>query len=664
MRQSRGGANASGNSRLAMVPAWSADAREGVRTIPSMQDWNFDFLRRQIVGIDSSFDTPFGRRLMVYCDYTASGRCLVFVERYLQTLQRSYANTHTEDDVTGRSMSRLLHEAEAMIKRAVNAGPQGRIVACGTGATGAIDKLQQILGIALAPATRRTLGEELRQFLGDERFEEFREFQRAHQPVVFVGPYEHHSNEVTWRQGLATVVEVNLASDGGMDLAHLESLLGDPQYRDRLRIGSFSAASNVTGMRTPVPEVARLLHRHGAYACFDYAASGPYAEIDMNPPRDAGGDDPSIDAVFLSPHKFLGGPGSSGVLVFNERLYPRDLPPSVAGGGTVDYVSPLDQDFIADIEEREKAGTPGVLQTLKAALALDLKRCIGAGRIEAREHELVARALGRWGAHPRIEVLGNPDPARRIGIVSFNLLDPRGRYLHPKFVTVLLNDLFGIQSRAGCSCAGPYGHRLLGIDQPTSELYRDWVRKGFQGIKPGWCRVGLPLRDGRRRVRVRDGRGGVRRGARAPLPAAVCVRRGDGCVEPPRVPRHGRGAVAGGRARRGRLRRDGAARGGAGSRIYAGLPRRGTSLGRTTGRARPGSRAREHGAIRRTTVLQRRLTGFPSIARRDAGRRDARVAGEHLQPFSSPPHLTDTTDAAPTRRPRVEEGVSWKSQRC
>ena len=179
-----------------------------------MHDWSFDFLRRQIVGIDSAFDTPFGRRLMVYCDYTASGRCLIFVERYLQTLQRSYANTHTEDDVTGRSMSRLLHEAEAMIKRAVNAGPGGRIVACGTGATGAIDKLQQILGVALAPATRKVLGDELRQFLGDEKFEAFRGFQQAHQPVVFVGPYEHHSNEVTWRQGLATVVEVNLAADG------------------------------------------------------------------------------------------------------------------------------------------------------------------------------------------------------------------------------------------------------------------------------------------------------------------------------------------------------------------------------------------------------------------------------------------------------------------
>ncbi|HVN41290.1 MAG TPA: aminotransferase class V-fold PLP-dependent enzyme [Steroidobacteraceae bacterium] len=456
-----------------------------------MTTWSFDFLRAQIVGIDSGFDTPFGRRLMVYCDYTASGRCLAFVERYLQSLQRVYANTHTEDDLTGRSMSRLLHAAESTIKDAVNAGPAGRIVACGTGATGAIDKLQQIVGVALAPATRKIVSEELRAFFGDAQFEAFRRYQQTRQPVVFVGPYEHHSNEVTWRQGLATVVEVNLASDGGVDLAHLEQLLKDPAYLGRLRIGSFSAASNVTGMRSPVTEIARLLHAHGAYACFDFAASAPYVDIDMNPAPHPEGGDASLDAVFLSPHKFLGGPGSSGVLVFNERLYPRELPPSVGGGGTVDYVSPIDQDFIQDVEAREKAGTPGVLQTLKAALAIDLKRRIGSRRIEAREQELLRLAMTRWQANDRLELLGNPDPARRIGIVSFNVRDPRGRYLHPKFVTVLLNDLFGIQSRAGCSCAGPYGHRLLGIDESTSELYRDWVRKGFQGIKPGWCRIGF-----------------------------------------------------------------------------------------------------------------------------------------------------------------------------
>jgi len=451
----------------------------------------FNYLRQQIVGIDSAFETPFGKRLMVYCDYTASGRCLMFVEKYLQSLQRIYANTHTEDDLTGRSMTQLLHEAERLIKKAVNAGPQGRIVACGTGATGAIDKFQQIVGVALPPATRDTLLNEMREFMGEEQLEAFRAHQRARQPVVFVGPYEHHSNEVSWRQGLATVVEVNLAADGGIDMDHLESLLKDPAYLDRPRIGSFSAASNVTGMRSPIRQISRLLHHHNALACFDFAASGPYVDIDMNPDPGTEGGDPSIDAVFISPHKFLGGPGSSGVLVFNERIYHKELPPSVGGGGTVDYVSPVDQDFVKDIEEREKAGTPGVLQTLKAALAFEVKANAGVERIEKREAQLLERAARRWQDNERIEIMGNLDMKRRIGIVSFNLRDPNGLYLHPKLVTVLLNDLFGIQSRAGCSCAGPYGHRLLGIDLETSEQYRDWVRKGYHGIKPGWCRVGF-----------------------------------------------------------------------------------------------------------------------------------------------------------------------------
>lgn len=451
------------------------------------RDLTFEYLRQQIVGIDSSFDTPFGKRLMVYCDYTASGRCLAFVERYLQGLQRIYANTHTEDDRTGRSMTQLLNEAESTIKHAVNAGPDGRLIACGTGATGAIDKLQQILGVAIPPVTRDNVRKDIRAYCGDEQLEVFEKLQRERQAVVFVGPYEHHSNEVSWRQGLATVVEVRMADDGAVDLAHLEALLQDPHYRGRLRIGSFSAASNVTGMRSPVPEIARLLHRHDALACFDYAASAPYVEIDMNP------QDPeaSLDAVFISPHKFLGGPGSSGVLVFNERLYRKDLPPSVGGGGTVEYVSPTDQDFVEDVEEREKAGTPGVLQTLKAALAFEVKRAVSPERIGAREAELLARALKRWEENDRIEILGNADPDRRVAIVSFNVRDPSGLYLHPKLVTVLLNDLFGIQSRAGCSCAGPYGHRLLGIDLETSEQYRDWVRKGYEGIKPGWCRIGF-----------------------------------------------------------------------------------------------------------------------------------------------------------------------------
>mgnify|MGYP001821851854 FL=1 len=210
----------------------------------------------------------------------------------------------------------------------------------------------------------------------------------------------------------------------------------------------------------------------------------------MNP-EPQGDEDPSIDAIFISPHKFLGGPGSSGVLVFNERIYHRDLPPSMSAGGTVDYVGPDDQDFISRIEEREKAGTPGVLQTLKAGLVFEVKDRVGVDVIEQREHELTSRALASWGDNDNIEILGNPDAARRVGIISFNVRDSSGHYLHHKFVTALLNDLFGIQSRAGCSCAGPYGHRLLNIDLDTSERYRNVVQQGHCGMKPGWCRVGL-----------------------------------------------------------------------------------------------------------------------------------------------------------------------------
>lgn len=448
------------------------------------------YLRQQIVGVDSTFETPFGERLMSYCDYTASGRCLKFVEEYLQSLQRVYANTHTEDDITGRSMSQLLHEAEESIKRSVNAGPHGRIIACGTGATGAIDKLQQLLGVALPPATRKNICDMLAKSDSKVSCKDIEDVFETSQPVVFIGPYEHHSNEISWRESLATTVEVNMDASGNIDLAHLETLLQDPAYQNRIRIGSFSAASNVTGMRSDVRRIASLLHAHDAIACFDFAACAPYVEIDMNP-EPVGDEDPSIDAIFISPHKFLGGPGSSGVLIFNERIYHRELPPSVSAGGTVDYVGLHGQDFISNIEEREKAGTPGVLQTLKAGLVFQIKDRVGVDFIARREHELTARAFSKWNTDDAIEILGNPDPAQRVGIVSFNIKSSNGSYLHHKFVTALLNDLFGIQSRAGCSCAGPYGHRLLNIDHDTSERYREVVQHGYCGIKPGWCRVGL-----------------------------------------------------------------------------------------------------------------------------------------------------------------------------
>ncbi|MDZ4729659.1 MAG: aminotransferase class V-fold PLP-dependent enzyme [Xanthomonadales bacterium] len=285
------------------------------------------------MGADTLVSTPFGQRIMGYADYTASGRCLFLVERYMQNLQRIYANSHTEDDISGRSMTHLLEEAEAVIKRSVNAGSHGRIVPVGSGATGAIDKFQQIIGVMLPPATRQRLDDLLGRALGEADRLTFDTFVRCHQPVVFDGPYEHHSNEVSWRQGLASVIDVPLDREGCTDLCALEALLKDPAYQGRMRIGSFSAASNVTGMRSQVHEIAALLHRYDTLACFDFAASAPYVEIDMNPPLGKCPGDAALDAVFISPHKFLGGPGSSGVLVFNERLYHDELPPTVAAGG-------------------------------------------------------------------------------------------------------------------------------------------------------------------------------------------------------------------------------------------------------------------------------------------------------------------------------------------
>ncbi len=449
---------------------------------------DIDRLREEILGCDFRFRTPFGERRMVYADYTASGRGVRFIEDHLVRIQESYANTHTEDDVTGRSTTRMLHHAEDVIKRSVNGDADTRIIAVGTGATGAIKRLQEILGVYIPPATRAFLEREGRvqaETTGVDAFGSFMAHIRLCRPVVFVGPYEHHSNEVSWRESLAEVVEIGLAPDGGLDMVDLDRKAGDPRYEGRFKIGSLSAASNVTGMRTPVYDAARILHRHGALACFDFAACAPYVTIDMNRDSEA-----YFDAVFFSPHKFLGGPGTSGLLLFNRRIYRDDLPPTFASGGTVDYVGPDDQDYTADIETREKPGTPGTLQLLKAMLAIELKEAIGQDVIEGRERDLTRRMMERLLRHPGIEVLGNPDPDRRIGIVSFNLRH-KDRYLHPKLVTRLLNDLFGIQSRAGCSCAGPYGHRLLNIGPEESHRYRDAIHAGCQGIKPGWVRLSL-----------------------------------------------------------------------------------------------------------------------------------------------------------------------------
>lgn len=450
-----------------------------------------DWLRRDIIGRNMIFETPFGKKPLVYADYTASGRGLCSIENHISRILQFYANTHTEDTFTGKTMTHLLHCAEKIIKQAVNAGPKGKIIFTGSGTTGGIAKLQEILGVFWPPATRERVNAFLDSCLERNPDREacnlaLRNYIHDNKPIVFVGPYEHHSNEIMWRQTLCDIVEIPLAEDSGLDLEALEKTISDPKYAKRPKIGSFSAASNVSGLKTDVYAVARILHRHNALACFDFAACAPYVEIDMN--RD---EESYFDAIYFSPHKFLGGPGTSGVLIINEDIYPKQLPPTVAAGGTVDYVSPVKQEFVKDIETREKPGTPGILQAIRISLAMQVKSKVGIETIQEIEDHYYQRFMAEFAGDERIVFYGPTDMQRKIPIIPFNIVH-KDKILHPKFVTRLFNDLFGIQTRAGCSCAGPYGHYLMNIQQQRSDYYRCMITNiGYTGIKPGWVRLNL-----------------------------------------------------------------------------------------------------------------------------------------------------------------------------
>lgn len=448
-----------------------------------MQEDFWDRVRRSIIGRNASLSTPFGQRRLTYADYTASGRSVSFIEDYLRKVMETYGNTHTEDDATGTLTSEYLRQAETAIKTLVNAGPHHKIISAGAGTTAAVHQLQQILGVYVPPAGKEMFRQILASRFPGASLEELSSWLLARRPVVFVGPFEHHSNEVSWRECFAEVVEIDLGPDGLLDLDDLARKLDREEYRGRRRFGAFSAASNVSGVKTPVHEVARILHRGGALALFDYAAAAPYQAIDMN--RD---EESFFDALYFSPHKLLGGPGSCGILIIHDRIYRSDLPPTVGAGGTVDFVGFDGQAYNGDIEVREKAGTPGILQTMRAALALQLKERLGVARIEARERELVNRARSLLCGHPSIELMGDAGPEHRLPIFSFTIR-VGSSWLHPRFVTMLLNDLFGIQSRAGCSCAAPYGHRLLHIDPSKSRRFEHSIRSGNVGLKPGWARV-------------------------------------------------------------------------------------------------------------------------------------------------------------------------------
>jgi selenocysteine lyase/cysteine desulfurase len=439
----------------------------------------FDNIKKELIGEYTTFNTPYGERIMTYGDYTASGRSLHFIEEYMNQLQKLYANSHTEDSITGLTMTELLHKAEKKIKDMFNAKDH-YIIPTNSGATGAIVKLSEILGIYMEPALRSKIEDYIAQ---SNEINNLNEMFKNNRPVVFVGPYEHHSNELIWKESIAEVVVIDLSEDGKIDIEDLKNKIANPEYADRVKFGSFSASSNITGIKSDIYEIAKVMHANGGYVAFDFAASGPYVEIDMY--RD---DESHFDAVYLSPHKFIGGPGSSGILLISKKLYNHDLPPTVAGGGTVDYVSSFGYEFTADVETREKAGTPGILQVIRAALAVEIKEELGIKNIEEIEHKYMKRVFDRLNKNDKVDILGSHDPAARVSIMSFNIRHGEG-YLNPRFIARVFNDLFGLQSRAGCSCAGPYGHRLLNIDRTTSEKYRVVVKNGTISLKPGWLRV-------------------------------------------------------------------------------------------------------------------------------------------------------------------------------
>ncbi len=429
-------------------------------------------IRDGVIGDDQVMYGPFGARRVTYADYTASGRALGFLEDFIraEVLPR-YANTHTESSGTGLQTTRLREDARGVIHDSLGCGDDAVVIFCGSGSTGAIDKLVGVLGLRI-PADL------------DLHYGFSSQIPAAERPVVFIGPFEHHSNELPWRESIADVVQIPEDSDGHIDVARLEAEL--IALADRpVKIGSFSAASNVTGIMTDTHGISSLLHRHGALAVWDYAAAAPYLDIDM------AGDhaDPLSykDAVVLSPHKFIGGPGTPGVLAIRCDLLTNSVP-VVVGGGTVAYVNPAEHVYLSDPVHREEAGTPAIVESIRAGLVFDLKRNVGTDVIRAHESDFLRRAVQGWSRHPSIDILGNVE-AERLSIVSFTVRRPGGRYLHHNLVVAILNDLFGIQSRGGCSCAGPYGHRLLGIDLERSHEFEREITHGCEGIKPGWVRV-------------------------------------------------------------------------------------------------------------------------------------------------------------------------------
>ena len=422
----------------------------------------FKDFRNGIIGNDLQVDLNGASRPVIYADWTASGRLYQPIENYMTDMIGPYvANTHTETTLTGTTMTHAYHEAQKIIKQHVNADDNDVLIAAGAGMTVVINKFQRILGLRIP-----------------EKWQERIQIPEAEKPVVFITHMEHHSNQTTWNACEVTVQMIKPNKDGLPDLNHLKELL--VQFADRpLKIGAFTACSNVTGIKTPYHQMAEIMHDHGGLCFVDFAASAPYVDMNMHPANPK----QKLDAIYFSPHKFLGGPGSSGILIFDKKLYQNKVPDQ-PGGGTVTWTNPWgEQSFFEDIEIREDGGTPGFLQLIRAALAVKVKDAMGVENIEAREKELRHLLMNELAKNPKVNMLQD-NVEDRLCIVSFYVLG-----MHHNLIVRLLNDKFGIQTRGGCSCAGTYGHILLDVDQITSSAITSKIDSGDLTDKPGWVRV-------------------------------------------------------------------------------------------------------------------------------------------------------------------------------
>lgn len=432
-------------------------------TATSLEQY-FKKFRDNIIGIDQQFTSPFGQQKIIYTDWTASGRLYRPIEeKMMNDFGPFVANTHTETTVSGTAMTMAYHEARHIIKHHVNASENDVLITDGTGMTGVVNKFQRILGLKIP-----------------ENLKAYTNIPEEKRPVVFVSHMEHHSNQTSWLETIAHVEVIPACEKGLLCLDSFAELLEKHKNRT-LKIASITSCSNVTGIRTPYHEVAKMMHRYNGVCFVDFACSAPYVDINMHPEDE----EAYLDAIFFSPHKFLGGPGTSGVLIFNKKLY-KNMIPDNPGGGTVSWTNPWgEHKYIDNIEDREDGGTPGFLQVIKTALAVRLKEQMGVGNILQREHEIVEYVFSELGKIPNLNILAGQHQ-NRLGVISFYI-----DKLHFNLGVKLLNDRFGIQTRGGCSCAGTYGHFLLHVDKELSHILTDKITAGDLIEKPGWIRMSI-----------------------------------------------------------------------------------------------------------------------------------------------------------------------------